>query len=102
MLLISELIWEYCFQQPKSILAQVQLHPRVPIHTISFNCSDREANQFLCDLARESGGRFHYYSEHGIQIDGPEPWEVCIGNIVTRIYILLSSTVPNYIKHMSW
>lgn len=50
--------------------------PRVPINTISFNCSDREANVFLCQLAKETGGRFHYYSEDGIAIDGPEPWEV--------------------------
>ena len=64
------------FQPPKSILAQVQLHPQVPIHTISFNCADREANEFLCQLAKDTGGRFHYYSEHGVDPDGPEPWEV--------------------------
>ncbi len=52
------------------------MHPKVPIHTISFNCSDREANEFLCELAKESGGRFHYWSENGLDLEGPEPWEV--------------------------
>ncbi len=64
------------FQPPKSILASIQMHPKVPIHTISFNCSDREANEFLCELAKESGGRFHYWSENGLDLEGPEPWEV--------------------------
>ena len=45
------------FQPPSSILAQVQLLNPVPIHTISFNCADTEANQFLCQLAAETGGR---------------------------------------------
>ena len=56
------------------------MHPKVPIHTISFNCSDREANQFLCDLAKESGGRFHYWSENGVGGSGPAPWEVSQSN----------------------
>ena len=47
----------FCFQPPSSILAQVQLLNPVPIHTISFNCADTEANQFLCQLAAETGGR---------------------------------------------
>ena len=45
------------FQPPSSILAQVQLLNPVPIHAISFNCADTEANQFLCQLAAETGGR---------------------------------------------
>lgn len=47
----------FLFQPPSSILAQVQLLNAVPIHTISFNCADTEANQFLCQLAAETGGR---------------------------------------------
>ncbi|CAD5114251.1 DgyrCDS3392 [Dimorphilus gyrociliatus] len=62
-------------QPTKSILAQIQLCSKVPVHSISFNCADKEANQFLYDLARATGGRFHYYSENGIDIDGPQPWE---------------------------
>ena len=55
------------------------LHPQVPVHTISFNCADKEANEFLYQLAKETGGRYHYYNEDGIMLDGPEPWEVsCI------------------------
>ncbi len=69
-------------QAPCSIIAQVQLHPRIPIHTISFNCSDRDANQFLFDLARDSGGRFHFWSESGSDRDGPEPWQVrCVAGL---------------------
>ncbi|XP_074651656.1 von Willebrand factor A domain-containing protein 3B-like [Tubulanus polymorphus] len=62
-------------QIPKSILAQVQLKKSVPIHTISFNCADAEANKFLCQLAKDTNGRYHYYSEHGEDPEGPEPWE---------------------------
>ncbi|XP_013387557.1 von Willebrand factor A domain-containing protein 3B [Lingula anatina] len=62
-------------QPPRSILAQVQLQHAVPLHTISFNCSDKEANQFLCQLAKDTGGRYHYYSEHGQDPDNPSPWE---------------------------
>ncbi|KAJ7369450.1 Von Willebrand factor A [Desmophyllum pertusum] len=62
-------------QPPSSILAQVQLLSPVPIHAISFNCADTEANQFLCQLAAETGGRFHYFSEDGYDIDGPRPFE---------------------------
>ncbi|ELT91033.1 hypothetical protein CAPTEDRAFT_168755 [Capitella teleta] len=62
-------------QPPKSILSQVSLQQNIPIHTISFNCADREANEFLCQLAKDTGGRFHYYSEEGIDPNGPEPWE---------------------------
>lgn len=66
----------YFLQAPSSIITQVQMHPRIPVHTISFNCSDREANQFLHDLARDTGGRFHYWSETGTALDGPAPWQV--------------------------
>ena len=66
-----------CFflcQPPSSILAQVQLLNQVPIHTISFNCADTEANQFLCQLAAETGGRqvmfLTVYPEEGPR--GPE------------------------------
>ncbi|KAK2176319.1 hypothetical protein NP493_671g01028 [Ridgeia piscesae] len=62
-------------EPPKSILAQLQVHPKIPVHTISFNCADRDANDFLCQLARDTRGRFHYYSENGIDPEGPEPWE---------------------------
>lgn len=62
-------------QPPSSILAQVQLLNPVPIHAISFNCADTEANQFLCQLAAETGGRFHYFSEDGYDTDGPRPFE---------------------------
>ncbi|XP_041356704.1 von Willebrand factor A domain-containing protein 3B-like isoform X3 [Gigantopelta aegis] len=57
-------------QPPKSILAQVQMRNKVPIHAISFNCNDIEANRFLFELARVTGGRYHSYSEDG---DDNEP-----------------------------
>ncbi|XP_074866600.1 von Willebrand factor A domain-containing protein 3A [Carettochelys insculpta] len=31
----------------------------IKIHTISFNCSDRRANEFLRNLASQTGGRYH-------------------------------------------
>nr|XP_006818317.1 PREDICTED: von Willebrand factor A domain-containing protein 3B-like [Saccoglossus kowalevskii] len=60
----------------KTVLAQVQLQQKVPIHTISFNCADTEANQFLAQLAADTGGRYHYFSEQGTRDPGgPMPFE---------------------------
>ncbi|XP_067145805.1 von Willebrand factor A domain-containing protein 3B [Apteryx mantelli] len=62
-------------QPPQTILAEVQLHHRIPIHTVSFNCDDTEANKFLHELATETGGRFHYYN---IYLTDPEAAEVTV------------------------
>nr|XP_033805407.1 von Willebrand factor A domain-containing protein 3B [Geotrypetes seraphini] len=45
----------------ETILDQIQLYRPVPLHTISFNCDDKEANGFLYELASKTGGRFHCY-----------------------------------------
>ncbi|XP_033127520.1 von Willebrand factor A domain-containing protein 3B-like isoform X2 [Anneissia japonica] len=61
---------------PKSVLAQVQLQNRIPIHAISFNCNDTEANEFLGQIAADTGGRYHYYSENtSFDPIGPAPFE---------------------------
>ncbi|XP_071510905.1 von Willebrand factor A domain-containing protein 3B-like [Diadema antillarum] len=61
---------------PKTILAQVQLQKSIPVHCISFNCNDSEANDFLAQLSSDTGGRYHYYSDDlEIQPDGPQPFE---------------------------
>ncbi|XP_076467947.1 von Willebrand factor A domain-containing protein 3B-like isoform X2 [Babylonia areolata] len=62
-------------QPPKSIIAQVQMQKRVPIHTISFNCNDTEANEFLFELAQATEGRYHYYHERGNPVEQPEAWQ---------------------------
>ncbi|KAK4471384.1 hypothetical protein MN116_004817 [Schistosoma mekongi] len=62
-------------QQPHTILLSMHLNNRVPIHTISFNCNDSEANEFLIRLAQESGGRFHYYNEFLNDVNQPKQWE---------------------------
>lgn len=49
-------------QNEQNILSQVQYRQKVPIHTIAFNCQDQTANQFLFDLAKQSGGRFHAFN----------------------------------------
>uniref|UniRef100_A0A8D0L590 VWFA domain-containing protein n=1 Tax=Sphenodon punctatus TaxID=8508 RepID=A0A8D0L590_SPHPU len=61
-------------QPPKTILAQVQLRHTIPIHTISFNCDDTEANKFLHELSNETGGRFHYYNIYMTDPQAPEPF----------------------------
>lgn len=66
----------FVFQPPKSVIAQVQMQNRIPIHTISFNCNDVTANQFLCELASVTRGRFHYFNETGIDMDVPNKYEV--------------------------
>lgn len=65
-----------CVQPPRTIIAQVQMQKRVPVHTISFNCHDSDANQFLYDLAQATEGRYHYFSDNGTPPDQPDAWEV--------------------------
>ncbi|XP_064358080.1 von Willebrand factor A domain-containing protein 3B isoform X2 [Dromaius novaehollandiae] len=62
-------------QPPQTILAEVQLHHKIPIHTVSFNCDDTEANKFLHELATKTGGRFHYYN---IYLTDPEAAEAVV------------------------
>ena len=63
-------------QPPKTILAQVQLQKSIPVHCISFNCNDREANDFLALLSSDTGGRYHYYQEGmDVEPEGPQPYE---------------------------
>lgn len=49
-------------QSERHILSQVQYRQMLPIHTIAFNCQDQTANQFLYDLAKQTGGRFHAFN----------------------------------------
>jgi hypothetical protein len=39
------------------VLARVQQLPKIPVHTISFNCADSKANYFLSQLASITRGR---------------------------------------------
>lgn len=49
----------FIFLQPALvILEQVKRWAPVPIHTISFNCDDHEANSLLHELSHLTGGRF--------------------------------------------
>ncbi|NXP91403.1 VWA3B protein, partial [Passerina amoena] len=59
-------------QHPQIILAEVQLRCKIPIHTVSFNCDDIEANKFLYDLSTKTEGRFHYYNIYLSDPDTPE------------------------------
>ncbi|XP_058885475.1 von Willebrand factor A domain-containing protein 3B-like isoform X2 [Acipenser ruthenus] len=61
-------------QPPKTILAQMHLHPPVPIHSISFHCADLEASRFLHELSKETGGRFHCYQCDIIEPQAPQPF----------------------------
>ncbi|UJR23110.1 hypothetical protein I4U23_026131 [Adineta vaga] len=53
-------------QNERHILSQVQYRQTVPIHTIAFNCQDQTANQFLHDLSKQTGGRFHAF-QYGLE-----------------------------------
>ncbi|KAM4682825.1 LOW QUALITY PROTEIN: von Willebrand factor A domain-containing protein 3B [Amazona ochrocephala] len=59
-------------QPPPIILAHVQIHCKVPIHTVSFNCDDIEANKFLHELSTETEGQFHCYSIYLTDPDAAE------------------------------
>ncbi|RMC06678.1 hypothetical protein DUI87_16117 [Hirundo rustica rustica] len=62
-------------QPPQIILAEVQLHCKIPIHTVSFNCDDTEANRFLYELSTKTEGRFHYYN---IYLSDPDTTEFIV------------------------
>ncbi|NXO11539.1 VWA3B protein, partial [Oriolus oriolus] len=62
-------------QPPQIILAEVQLHCKIPIHTVSFNCDDIEANKFLYELSTKTEGRFHYYN---IYLSDPDTTEFMV------------------------
>ncbi|NWZ44418.1 VWA3B protein, partial [Brachypodius atriceps] len=62
-------------QPPQIILAEVQLHCKIPIHTVSFNCDDTEANKFLYELSTKTEGRFHYYN---IYLSDPDTTEFIV------------------------
>ncbi|KAF7232805.1 hypothetical protein EG68_07892, partial [Paragonimus skrjabini miyazakii] len=62
-------------QDPKTVLLKMHLINRIPIHTVSFNCADKKANQFLFDLAKESCGRFHYFSDTSKHPASADQWE---------------------------
>ncbi|CAF1294902.1 unnamed protein product [Adineta ricciae] len=53
-------------QNERHILSQVQYRQTVPIHTIAFNCQDQDANQFLYNLSKQTGGRFHAF-QYGLE-----------------------------------
>ncbi|CAF4882206.1 unnamed protein product, partial [Rotaria socialis] len=66
-------------QNERHILSQVQYRQTLPIHTIAFNCQDQTANQFLFDLAKQTGGRFHafnYGDENEASIEIPESEDI--------------------------
>ncbi|XP_069492360.1 von Willebrand factor A domain-containing protein 3B [Ambystoma mexicanum] len=70
-------------QPPETIMAQIQLQHPVPIHTISFNCDDTEANSFLYELSNKTGGRFHCYSSEWRDPEAPQAF------VSEDIYLLM-------------
>ncbi len=62
----------------------MHLQTKIPIHAISFNCNDKEANEFLGQLAKETNGRYHYYNENewDSDLDGPIPYEVKLNRFI--------------------
>ncbi|CAH2223367.1 Hypothetical predicted protein [Pelobates cultripes] len=61
-------------QPTHTILDQVNCQKQVPVHTISFNCADTEANSFLHQLSNETGGRFHCYNSYQKDPEAPQPF----------------------------
>ncbi|ETE71898.1 von Willebrand factor A domain-containing protein 3B, partial [Ophiophagus hannah] len=69
------ILWIKELQHPNRILDELKLQRNIPVHTISFNCDDTSANQFLHELASNTGGRFHYYHICLTDPDSPKPFE---------------------------
>ncbi|KAM3936128.1 von Willebrand factor A domain-containing protein 3B [Leptodactylus fuscus] len=61
-------------QPTDTILDQVTGLNQIPIHTISFNCDDVEANSFLYELSSKTGGRFHTYTSNDKDSEAPQPF----------------------------
>ncbi|XP_068124266.1 von Willebrand factor A domain-containing protein 3B isoform X2 [Hyperolius riggenbachi] len=61
-------------QPTETILDHIDLFKIRPIHTISFNCDDTEANNFLYELSSKTGGRFHSYTSNLKDPDAPQPF----------------------------
>lgn len=61
-------------QPTETILEHIKLFRLVPIHTISFNCDDTEANNFLHDLSSKTSGRSHAYTSQLKDPDAPQPF----------------------------
>ncbi|OCT95321.1 von Willebrand factor A domain-containing protein 3B [Xenopus laevis] len=61
-------------QPTEAILAQVNFQKAVPVHTISFNCNDTEANSFLHQLSCKTDGRFHCYTSYLRDPKAPQPF----------------------------
>ncbi|CAF1024066.1 unnamed protein product, partial [Didymodactylos carnosus] len=63
-------------QSERHILSQVQYRHSIPVHTIAFNCQDLDANQFLYNLSKQTGGRFHAFNygfiNHSIELPESE------------------------------
>lgn len=74
-------------------MAQVQLHRKIPIHTVSFNCDDTEANKFLNELSTETGGRFHYYNIYSTDPDGAKSIIVSILKYIGSILAAVEGTM---------
>ena len=60
----------------KIFINTTKKNKKVPIHAISFNCNDAEANSFLYRLSRDTGGRYHYFNESFWAADPEGPYEV--------------------------
>ncbi|XP_018418316.1 PREDICTED: von Willebrand factor A domain-containing protein 3B [Nanorana parkeri] len=61
-------------QPTETFLEHINLFRPVPIHTISFNCDDTEANSFLYELSNKTSGRFHAYTSQLTNPDAPQPF----------------------------
>ncbi|XP_040281056.1 von Willebrand factor A domain-containing protein 3B [Bufo bufo] len=61
-------------QPTEIIIDQIHFLNHIPVHTISFNCDDTEANTFLYELSSKSGGRFHTYSSYLKDPGAPQPF----------------------------
>ncbi|XP_039600619.1 von Willebrand factor A domain-containing protein 3B-like [Polypterus senegalus] len=61
-------------QPLEMILTETELRPEVPIHTISFNCDDLDANTFLYEMSQATGGRYHCYSCDKREAGSPQPF----------------------------
>ena len=57
------------------LLSELSQWPHIPLHTVSFNHDDSQANKLLAQLAIATGGQFH--SHHSISASGPSPYKVC-------------------------
>jgi len=72
-------------QSITQILSELSQWPHIPVHTVSFNYDNGQANRLLAQLAIATGGQFH--SHHSTSTSEPLPYKVHHSTLNVQIHV---------------